>query len=390
MTSTERREARYQRRKAARLARKQARCDALGPAEEVFSYRKLFRYGKQCCRNVRWKQSTQNFEMHLFSGTARRRRDLLTGRWRPKKCSHFTLHERGKVRPIDAPHIADRQIQKAISKEILVPLYTPILIHDNYASRTGMGLHFAFRRVKEMLHWHFRRYGREGGIITIDLKKFFPNARRELIYQRHQQLILDPMLRAIADTVIDTAPYTVPGRGMPLGVEPSQQEMMSLPSGVDNWIKSQLVVHCAGHYADDYILICPDMNKLRQIGNAIVRKFEQLGIPVNRKKCRLTPLTKPFKFCKAKFTLRESGKVTVNGCRDGVKRARRKLKLFRREWIEGKRTLQEVAQYMTCQCAYYRNYNDHGRLLRLWRLCYALFGGKIKCTKSKAMVVASA
>ena len=390
MTSEERREARYQRRRAARLARKQARCAALGPAEDVFSFRKLFYYGKKCCNGVRWKRSTQNFETHLFSGTAVRRKDLLAGKWRPKKCTHFILHERGKVRPIDAPHITDRQLQKAISKEVLVPLYTPSLIYDNYASRSGMGLHFAFRRLKEMLHWHFRRYGRAGGVITIDLKKFFPNARRELIYQRHRQLIPDPMLRAIADRVIDTAPYTVPGRGMPLGVEPSQQEMMSMPSAVDSWIKSQLGVHCAGHYADDYFVIGPDLEELRRIGNAIVRKFERLGIPVNRKKCRLTPLTKPFKFCKAKFTLTETGRVIVNGCRDGVQRARRKLKLFRREWLAGKRTLEDVAQYMTSQLAYYRNYNDHGRILRLRRLCYALFDGRIVCTKSKAQVTVAA
>lgn len=390
MTSEERREARYQRRKAARLARKQARCDALGPVDEIFSFRKLFYYGKKCCNGVRWKQSTQNFELHLFSGTARRRRDLLSGKWRPKKYTHFILRERGKVRIIDAPHITDRQIQKAISKEILVPLYTPILIHDNYASRDGMGLHFAFRRLKEMLHWHFRRYGRKGGIITIDLKKFFPNARRELIYQRHRKLILNPILQAIADTVIATAPGTAPGRGMPLGVEPSQQEMMALPSDVDNWIKSHLRVHCAGHYADDYSIICDDIDILRRIGNAIVRKFESKGIPVNRKKCRLIPLTKPFRFCKAKFTLHESGRITVNGNRDGVKRARRKLKLFRREWLAGKRTLEDVAQYMTSQLAYYRNYNDHGRILRLRRLCYALFDGRIVCTKSKAQVTVAA
>ena len=388
MTSTERREARYQRRRAARLARKQARCDALGPAETVFSYRKLFKWGKKCCNNVRWKQSTQNFEAHLFSGTAARRKKLLEGKWRPRKCTHFVLHERGKVRPIDAPHITDRQIQKAISKEVLVPLYTPGLIYDNYASREGMGLHFAFRRVKEMLHWYYRRYGRNGGVILLDLKKFFPSARRELIYQRHQQLILNPTLRSIADTVIDTAPCTAPGRGMPLGVEPSQQEMMSMPSAIDSWIKCQLGVHCAGHYADDYIAIGP-VELMRRIGNELVRRFEKMGIPVNRKKCKLIPLTKPFKFCKAKFTLTETGRVIVNGCRDGVKRARRKLKLFKREWLAGTRTLEEVAQYMTSQCAYYSNYNDHGRLLRLWRLCYALFDGRIVCTKSRARVTAA-
>ena len=388
MTSTERREARYHRRKAARLARKQARCDALGPTETVFSYRKLFKWGKKCCNNVRWKQSTQNFEAHLFSGTAARRKKLLEGKWRPKKCTHFVLHERGKVRPIDAPHITDRQLQKAISKEVLVPLYTPGLIYDNYASREGMGLHFAFRRVREMLHWYYRRYGRNGGVILLDLKKFFPSARRELIYQRHQQLILNPTLRSIADTVIDTAPCTAPGRGMPLGVEPSQQEMMALPSEMDNWLKCQAGIKCAGHYADDYIAIGP-IDLMRRIGNELVRRFERRGIRVNRKKCRIIPLTKPFKFCKAKFTLTETGRVIVNGCRDGVKRARRKLKLFRREWLAGKRTLEEVAQYMTSQCAYYSNYNDHGRLLRLWRLCYALFDGRIVCTKSRARVTAA-
>ena len=387
MTSAERREARYHRRKAARLARKQARCAALGPIEQVFSFRKMFRWGKKCCNGVRWKQSTQNFEAHLFSRTARARRGVLTGRWRPKRCSHFILHERGKLRPIDAPHITDRQIHKTVSKELLVPLYTPGLIYDNYASRKGMGLHFAFRRVREMLHWYYRRHGREGCVMLLDLKQFFPGAPRALVYQRHQELIFDDALRAVADKVVDTAPSTAPGRGMPLGMEPSQQEMMALPSEMDNWLKCQAGIKCAGHYADDYIAIGP-IDLMRQIGNELVRRFERRGIRVNRKKCRIIPLTKPFRFCKAKFTLRESGKVTINGCRDGVKRARRKLKLFRREHLAGKRTLESVAEYMTSQCAYYGNYNDHGRLLRLWRLCYALFDGRIECTKSKARVVA--
>lgn len=133
---------------------------------------------------------------------------------------------------------------------------------------------------------------------------------------------------------------------------------------------------------DDYIIILPDLDDLKKLGHEIVRRFESRGIPVNRKKCKVIQLTKPFRWCKARFTLTESGKIKVNGSRDGVKRARRKLKLFHREWLEGKRTLQEVAQYMECQTAYYRKFNDHGRLLRLRRLCYALFGGAVHCTKS--------
>ena len=141
MTSQERHEARYQRRRAARRARQEARCAALGSLEEVFSYHTMFKYGRKCCNGVRWKQSTQNFERHLFSNTAKQRRLILAKRWRPKKYVHFTVCERGKIRGIDAPHITDRQIHKVISKEVLEPLYDPSMIYDNGASRIGKGLH---------------------------------------------------------------------------------------------------------------------------------------------------------------------------------------------------------------------------------------------------------
>lgn len=389
MTSRERKKARYQREKARRAARKRARNDALGPIEKVFSYRKMFFHGKKCCNGVGWKQSAQNFGLHLFSGTAVRRKKVLKKKWVPLKCSHFTLCERGKVRPIDAPHISDRQIQKTLCKEVLIPLYTPSMIYDNGASRDGMGLHHAFRRIKQQLGWHFRRYGREGGVLLLDLKGFFPNAPHALLYQRHQQLILNPDLRWVADTVVQHSPCPTPGRGMPLGVEPSQQEMVALPSQIDNWIKCQAGVHCAGHYMDDYLLIFPTIEKAKRMGHEIVRRFEAAGIRVNKRKCKIIPLTKPFRFCKAKFTLTETGAIKVNGNRDGVKRARRKLKLFYREVLKGKRTLAEVDQYMESQSAYYRNYDDHGRLLRLRRLHYAIFGG-VKCTNSLETGQASA
>jgi len=382
MTSEERREARYQRRKAKRQQKKQARCDALGPLDKVFSYRKMFFYGKKCCNGVRWKQSVQNFESHLFSGTAKRRRIVLDHGWKPKNCTHFILCERGKVRPIDAPHITDRQIHKTLCNEVLVPLYQPCMIYDNGASQKGKGLHWHFQRLKEQLHWHYRRYGREGAVLLLDLKGFFPNAPHALLYQRHEELILNPDLKELADLVIQYSPCPTPGIGMPLGVEPSQVEMVALPSCVDNWIKCQGRVHIAGHYMDDYILIFPTIEEAKRMGHEIVRRFEAVGIRVNKRKCHVIPLTKPFRFCKARFTLTETGKIKVNGNRDGMKRARRKLKLFQREFKGGVKTFFEVEQYMECQSAYYRNYNDHGRLLRLRRLYHAIFFGGAECIES--------
>lgn len=149
MTSQERREARYQRRRAKRQAKKQGRSHSLGGLEKTFTYRKMFQWGWKCCKGVNWKQSVQNFRLHLFSGTARRRRAVISGRWKPGKCVHFTLRERGKVRPIDAPHIVDRQVHKVLCNEVLIPLYKPGMIYDNGASQRMKGLHWAYRRLSD-------------------------------------------------------------------------------------------------------------------------------------------------------------------------------------------------------------------------------------------------
>ena len=62
----ERREARYQRRRAKRQKKREERCAALGPIDKIFSYRKMFRYGRKCCnsrhaRSVRVKASEGSF-----------------------------------------------------------------------------------------------------------------------------------------------------------------------------------------------------------------------------------------------------------------------------------------------------------------------------------------
>ena len=73
-----------------------------------------------------------------------------------------------------------------------------------------------------------------------------------------------------------------------------------------------------------------------------------------------------------------------------MKRGRRKLKLFHQEFKAGKRDFFDIEQYMVCQNAYYKNFDDHGRELRLRRLCYAIFIGGAKCSESAKAGSASA
>ena len=371
MTSEERREARYKRRQERRRRNRQTRSDRLGGLEGVFSYHTMFKHGKKCCNGVRWKASTQNFELHLFSGTAKRRREVLTGKWKPGKTVSFPLCERGKFRIIDAPHITDRQIHKVLTKEVLAPLYCPGMIYDNGASQKGKGLHFHYKRLKEHLRWHYRRYGRTGAMFLMDFHHFFPEAPHALIYERHRELILDPDLRALADLVVEAVPG---GVGMPLGVEPSQQEMVALPSFLDNWMKCQLSIHGMSHYMDDYDAVLESRERAERVKAEAIRRAEAKGLQVNRNKCHVIDLDKPFRFCKAKFQILPSGRIITHGCRDGMKRARRKLRYFRQQVDAGKKTAAEVERWLNDgPIAYYKQFNDHGRVLHLRRLYYAMF-----------------
>lgn len=366
-----RRKGRYERRKARREENRLKRVIAVGGLHDVFGYDDMYKAGKKCCNGVRWKNSTQRFEMHLFSGTARRRRLLLERKWVPGAYVHFTISERGKTRPIDAPRIQDRQVHKVYTKKVLLPLYRPEMIYNNGASLEGKGFEFSKRMLKDDLRWHFRRYGRDGNVILIDFKQFFPSVSHEEIFKRHEKFLLNPDIRKIGNDVVNTVSG---GAGLPLGVEPSQAEMIAFPSTLDNFIKCQLSIKCAGHYMGDYYIIVPPDRDAKEIMALIVAKAESLKLTVSKSKSRIVPLTKPFRYCKAKFTLTETGHVVMNGNRDGVKRARRKIKAFRTKIQNGEMSYDDLWTSVNGMLAYFESYDDHKRVLRLRRLFYSIFG----------------
>ena len=366
-----RRSGRYERRKAKRDARRIQRSIDVGGLNDVFTFHDLYVAGKECCNGVRWKNSTQRFEMHLFSGTASRRKILIEQKWKPGGYVHFMLSERGKTRPIDAPRIQDRQIHKVYTQKVLLPLYLPSMIWNNGASLRGKGFEFSKRELREDLHYYFRRYGRDGNVILLDFRKFFPSVSHEMVFERHKKFLLNDDIRKVGDDIVNTVQG---GKGLPLGVEPSQAEMIAFPSALDNYIKCKLSIKCAGHYMDDYYVIVPPDRDPKEIMQLIVAKAESLRLTVSQSKTRIIPLTKPFKYCKAKYTLTETGKVIVNGNRDGIKRARRKIKAFYHKIQNGEMSYEDLWTSVNGILAYFGSYNDHGRILRLRRLFYAIFG----------------
>lgn len=125
---------------------------------------------------------------------------------------------------------------------------------------------------------------------------------------------------------------------------------------------------------DDYYILVPPDRDAKEIMRLIVEKANELKLTVSKSKSRIVPLNKPFRYCKAKYTLTESGKVVVTGNRDTMKRDRRKIKAFYRKIQNGEMTYEDLWTSTNGMIAYLEQYNDHNRVLRLRRLFYSLFG----------------
>ena len=114
MTSLERRkEARYQRRKAAREQKKQVRYGECDRMENIASYKSLYRANRKSMRNVSWKASVQRYQMNLLRNLEETRKKLLAGEEVTRGFVEFDTMERGKVRHIRSVHYSERVAQRS-------------------------------------------------------------------------------------------------------------------------------------------------------------------------------------------------------------------------------------------------------------------------------------
>lgn len=249
--SKERREARYQRRKAQREQKAQ---EAGGKSfEEVISFENLCRAGKACCNGARWKTSTINFETNLLAESLKTYNELHDGTRKFQGFRSFSTIEHGKRRDIDALSIQERAAQKCLCKNLLTQAYSRSFIYDNSASLAEKGMDFQLKRLKKHLHDHYRKYGTEGGIYQFDFKGYFGSLPHDKIKERARAKIKDDRLYALFCDFVDdfqkmktadkTAEYK---RGVGLGSEISQIIALDYASPIDHYVKDVRGIHGYG------------------------------------------------------------------------------------------------------------------------------------------------
>ncbi len=325
MTSNERREARYQRRKAARQAKRSAFTAPHDNIERVADLNNLHRACRKAQSGVLWKTSVQRYCMNEFKNIMQARRDILSGKDVRKGFIHFSVFERGKRREIRSVHMAERVPQRALCQAVLIPTFSHSLIKENGACLKGRGVQYQRDLLKSHIMEHYRAYGTRGYVLLFDFSGFFDSILHEPIRSMHKRYLTDARLVEFSMRFYDAFGQ----RGLGLGSECSQIGAVAYPDALDHFIKEKLGIRAYGRYMDDGYLIDESREYLEDCLACIREVAASLGLTLSPKKTQIVRFKDGFRFLKSRYQITDSGRIIVTPWRVSITRMRRKLKKFK-------------------------------------------------------------
>lgn len=371
MNSTERHERRYQRRRAARFAKRSQLAAEYGDFESVFSFDHLYTAYRASAKAVGWKASTQRYKASALPNVYRTHRELLAGTFKSRGFFEFDIVERGKPRHIRSVHITERVVQRCLRDFSLVPMLSRSFIYDNGASLKGKGYDFAVKRVTHFLARHYRKHGREGYALVFDFSKYFDTAQHAPVFQQIERSGIDERLVSLSEYFIKCfGDY-----GLGLGSQVSQIAAIALPNRIDHYIKDVLGMKHYERYMDDGLIIHRSKAKLRECLAALRRLCAEHGITLNEKKTQIVKLTRGFTFLKVRFRLSPTGAVIRRPAYKSVRLMKHKLKIFRR-WVDtGRMTPEDVKTSLVSWRGHMKRFDAYYVVQSVMRLYCELFAG---------------
>lgn len=373
MTSEERKEARYQRRKQRRLDAKNRQMKDYDDYDKVFTYNHLFNAYRMCRKNVRWKASTQRYIANAPLNVFNTYTELHNGSFKSDGFYEFDLFERGKARHIRSVSIHERVVQRCLCDFSLVPMMRRSFIYDNGASLQHKGYSFAVKRIDRHIRWHYRHYGNDGYVLLFDFSSYFDSIphdylekiiRKQYTDERLIQLIMH-FIKMFGDV------------GLGLGSQISQVLALASANELDHYIKETLKIHCYGRYMDDGYLIHHNKKYLQECLIKIQKKCEELGLKLNLKKTRITPLRRDFQWLKIMFKLTDSGYIVKRVWRKSVVRMRRKMKKLKLKLEAGVLVMSDIRASYESWKSHTLDLDIYKTMCSMNKLYNSLFGNEV-------------
>lgn len=390
MTSEERHEARYQRRKAARERKRREYLDQFDDFNRAARPSALINAHFDSRRGVLWKYSPALYESNYIKYSAKSSQRLYKGQNVCQGFYRFGVQERGKHRDVHSVHYTERVIRRSFCINSFVPILSHDLIYDNGASLKGKGGGFTEKRTAAHFHEFFRENGtNDGYAVVVDFKSYFANIPHDGLFAYTSKRIRDPRLMETHRRFVKASDADKPpeeqGKGLYIGPEDSQILAISYPNDIDHCIKDKMRKKHYVRYNDDSFILCRTKEEAQSTLAALLVMYESKGIIPNPKKTQIIKLSRGIPFLKVKFYLQDNGRLVRKPDHDCIVRERRKLKKFRKFMDNGEMTMAQVCQSYMSWRGHIRKWRNSGRSVRnMDELFLTLFHAKPWKKKQKS------
>ncbi|MDO8601694.1 MAG: reverse transcriptase/maturase family protein [bacterium] len=262
--------------------------------EDIIAPENLLQAWQEFCRGKRKAFDVQKFERNLVDNLLALHEELENGTYRHGGYYRFTIND-PKPRVIHKASVRDRLVHHALYRK-LYPFFDRTFIADSYSCRLKKGTHRAMNRFRQFAHQLSANDTKTVWVLKCDIRKFFDSIDQNILLALLSERIADKKVFSLLQNIIQSfsTPVTASTRSSP-GLEPGldchgvprndrgEEKMCSggigLPLGnltsqllvniymneFDQWVKHRLrVVHYV-RYADDFLFLAHDRQKLIDI-----------------------------------------------------------------------------------------------------------------------------
>ncbi len=225
------------------------------------------------------KKEVIKFEMDLESNLINIIRRLKDGSYKISEYREFKIYE-PKERTIKCLPYKDRIVQQWYIHEFIMPYIVPRLVSTCSACILGRGTLYAVRKTQEYMRKMKKKYGNYY-VIKLDIKKYFYNIDRDILYEIMKSFIRDKRLLWLTKVFIYDNSDKL---GIPIGNYTSQYFANIYLSLLDRYVVGEIGIKYYVRYMDDIVILVKDKNECKDVMNK-VRYFlsDKLKVDLNEK-----------------------------------------------------------------------------------------------------------
>lgn len=248
-----------------------------------------------------------------------------------------------KLRRIEKSRYIDRIVHRWYVNSFIKPYFIPKFIETSYACLENKGMHKACLDVQKAMK-HCKNIWGEYYILKMDIKKYFENINKNIVYEILQRKIKDEKVLWLTREIL----YSNEGENnLPIGNYTSQMFANIYLNELDQYVKHKLKGKYYFRYMDDAILIRKTKEEAKNdLEN--IKEFlkEKLKLELN-KKTQIFKNKQGVNFCGYKINeyrlkIRDKGK----------KKLRKKVKELKQKIKQGKTSSKEAKRYLAGHLGY--------------------------------------